>query len=78
MLLEFEFIQAYASMLYLKKFNDFRIILRGKPVQHFNIADELRHAKRASYKPQLGVGNKEVTSFTVYNHFCTEDYAELV
>lgn len=54
-------LRAYASMLYLTKFKNFHIILRGKPVQQFNIADELKHAKRAQYKPQLGVGSKEVT-----------------
>ncbi|XP_010511436.1 PREDICTED: protein MICRORCHIDIA 2-like isoform X2 [Camelina sativa] len=35
-------LRAYASMLYLKKFNNFKIILRGIPVEQFNIADELR------------------------------------
>ncbi|CAM8880036.1 unnamed protein product [Rhodiola kirilowii] len=54
-------LRAYTSMLYLRKFKDFLIILRGKPVQQFNIADELRNAKRALYKPQLGVGSNEVT-----------------
>uniref|UniRef100_A0A7N0TEG0 Morc S5 domain-containing protein n=1 Tax=Kalanchoe fedtschenkoi TaxID=63787 RepID=A0A7N0TEG0_KALFE len=54
-------LRAYSSMLYLKKFKHFRIILRGIPVQQFNIADELRHAKRALYRPQLGIGSGEVT-----------------
>ncbi|KAJ4714283.1 Protein MICRORCHIDIA like [Melia azedarach] len=46
-------LRAYASMLYLRKFNNFKIILRGKPIQQFNIADELRFRKVISYKPQV-------------------------
>jgi hypothetical protein len=46
--------------LYLRKFKNFSIVLRGKPVQQFNIADDLQHSKVATYKPQLGIGMKEV------------------
>ncbi|KAM4117517.1 hypothetical protein ACJW30_02G130700 [Castanea mollissima] len=51
----------YVSILYLRKFKNFSIVLRGKPVQQFNIADELQHSNVVSYKPQLGMGAKEVT-----------------
>ncbi|KAG8478210.1 hypothetical protein CXB51_028173 [Gossypium anomalum] len=52
-------LRAYASMLYLRKFNNFQIILRGKPVQQFNIADELQYPKVVTYKPQVAAGSKE-------------------
>ncbi|OMO84529.1 MORC family CW-type zinc finger protein 4-like protein [Corchorus olitorius] len=51
--------EAYASMLYLRPFKNFQIILRGKPVQQFNIADELRYRNVITYKPQLAPGSKE-------------------
>lgn len=38
-------------MLYLEKFKSFKIILRGIPVEQFNIADELRYSKIVKYKP---------------------------
>ncbi|KAK8685809.1 hypothetical protein V6N13_124843 [Hibiscus sabdariffa] len=52
-------LRAYASMLYLRKFNKFQIILRGKPVQQYNIADELRYPNVVTYKPQVAPGTKE-------------------
>ncbi|KAG6397395.1 hypothetical protein SASPL_143562 [Salvia splendens] len=58
-------LRAYASILYLKKFTNFRIILRGKPVEQFSIADDLKHAKTVVYNPQVGQGLKEVTVKTV-------------
>lgn len=39
-------------MLYLKKFENFKIILRGVPVVQFNIADEFRYPETIMYKPQ--------------------------
>ncbi|EXC35504.1 hypothetical protein L484_026811 [Morus notabilis] len=54
-------LRAYASMLYLKKFKNFSIILRGKPVEQYNIADELQHAVIVKYKPQLATTSKEIT-----------------
>ncbi|GMI78285.1 microrchidia 2, CRT1 Homologue 1 [Hibiscus trionum] len=52
-------LRAYASMLYLRKFNNFQIILRGKPVQQYNIADELQYPNVITYKPQVATGSKE-------------------
>ncbi|KAF5960963.1 hypothetical protein HYC85_002172 [Camellia sinensis] len=54
-------LRAYTSILYLKKFTNFQIILRGKPVEQFNIADELRYPKVFMYKPQLATAAKEVS-----------------
>ncbi|KAF3440746.1 hypothetical protein FNV43_RR19032 [Rhamnella rubrinervis] len=45
-------LRAYVSMLYLRKFTNFSIILRGKPVEQFDIADELKHTEVVSYRPQ--------------------------
>ncbi|XP_010432184.1 PREDICTED: protein MICRORCHIDIA 1 [Camelina sativa] len=45
-------LRAYISMLYLKKFKNFKIVLRGIPVQQFNIADEFRYPETVMYKPQ--------------------------
>ncbi|KAJ7944222.1 MORC family CW-type zinc finger protein 4 isoform X1 [Quillaja saponaria] len=54
-------LRAYASMLYLRKFTNFKIILRGKLVEQFNIANEFKYSKVMVYRPQLGVASKEVT-----------------
>ncbi|XP_077225710.1 protein MICRORCHIDIA 2-like [Tasmannia lanceolata] len=53
-------LRAYASVLYLKKFAKFQIILRGKPIQQLNIAKELNFPKEITYRPQLGIASKEV------------------
>ncbi|KAL6583437.1 hypothetical protein OROMI_005515 [Orobanche minor] len=57
-------LRAYASILYLKKFENFKIILRGKPVKQFSIADDLKHSKIVKYSPHIE-GLKEVTMETV-------------
>lgn len=54
--------QAYVSMLYLRKFSNFKIILRGKPVDQFNIADELKYSEVVTYRPQNAMGSNEVRS----------------
>ena len=54
--------QAYVSMLYLRKFSNFSIILRGKLVDQFNIADDLIYSKVIPYKPQLAMASNEVRS----------------
>lgn len=53
-------LRAYASILYLRKFTNFKIILRGKPVQQLYIADDLRYSKAITYRPTVGVSSKEV------------------
>ena len=59
--IKISFLQEYASILYHRKFENFLIILRGKPVQQHNIADELQFSKVIPYRPNLGIGAKEVT-----------------
>ncbi|VFQ74044.1 unnamed protein product [Cuscuta campestris] len=54
-------LRAYASILYLRKFKKFSIILRGKAVEQYSIGDGLQHSKVISYKPQLNLTSKEVT-----------------
>uniref|UniRef100_A0A5B7BTN5 Putative MORC family CW-type zinc finger protein 3 n=1 Tax=Davidia involucrata TaxID=16924 RepID=A0A5B7BTN5_DAVIN len=54
-------LRAYISILYLRKFTNFQIILRGKPVEQFNIADELKYPKVVMYRPQLATASKEVS-----------------
>ncbi|KAK7360111.1 hypothetical protein VNO77_02087 [Canavalia gladiata] len=57
-------LRAYVSMLYLRKFSKFKIILRGKTVDQFNIADELKYSEVIRYTPQLVVAPKEATVVT--------------
>ncbi|CAH9132378.1 unnamed protein product [Cuscuta epithymum] len=54
-------LRAYTSILYLKKFKNFSILLRGKAVEQYSIGGDLQHSKVISYKPQLDVTSKEVT-----------------
>lgn len=58
-------LRAYASMLYLRKFKNFKIILRGKPVEQFNIADELRYPQVAVYRPQVSSMKEAVAETTL-------------
>jgi hypothetical protein len=53
--------QAYTSILYLKKFENFQIILRGKPVEQIRIADELKFKKLVTYKPQVAHDSQVVS-----------------
>ncbi|KAG6645648.1 hypothetical protein I3843_08G130600 [Carya illinoinensis] len=59
-------LRAYVSILYLRKFSNFSIILRGKPVQQLHIADELKYTKVIAYKPRLGGEESEVTVETTF------------
>ncbi|KAL5122621.1 Protein MICRORCHIDIA 1 [Glycine soja] len=52
-------LRAYVSMLYLRKFSNFSIILRGKLVDQFNIVDDLIYSKVIPYKPQLAMASNE-------------------
>lgn len=53
-------LRAYASILYLKKFTNFSIILRGMPVEQYTILDELKLSKVITYRPQLAGTSKEI------------------
>ncbi|CAM9002196.1 unnamed protein product [Rhodiola kirilowii] len=45
-------LRSYASILYLRLPDDFRIILRGKDVEHHNILNDLMHTEEITYRPQ--------------------------
>ncbi|KAF0900204.1 hypothetical protein E2562_028687 [Oryza meyeriana var. granulata] len=54
-------LRAYSSILYLKKFENFQIILRGNPVEQIRIADELKFKKVVTYKPQVAHDSQVVS-----------------
>ncbi|KAK9054423.1 hypothetical protein SSX86_025501 [Deinandra increscens subsp. villosa] len=58
-------LRAYASMLYLRKFKNFKIILRGKPVEQYNIADDLKYSQVAIYKPHVSSGKQAAAETTL-------------
>ncbi|KAK8445215.1 hypothetical protein SEVIR_9G287100v4 [Setaria viridis] len=64
-------LRAYTSILYLKKFDNFQIILRGKPVEHICITDELKFKKVVTYKPQV-THDSQVVSVRVDVGFAKE------
>ncbi|CAM8919145.1 unnamed protein product [Rhodiola kirilowii] len=47
-------LRSYASILYLRLPAGFRIILRGKDVEHHNIINDMIHAEEITYRPQPG------------------------
>lgn len=44
----------------MRKFTNFKIILRGKPVEQYSIKDDLKYSKVIAYRPQLAAAFKEV------------------
>lgn len=52
-------LRAYTSILYLREFKNFKIILRGKPVEQFNILNELIYQQVVTYKPHLSTTAEE-------------------
>ncbi|KAL9267946.1 MICRORCHIDIA 2-like protein [Drosera capensis] len=58
-------LRAYASILYLRKLKNFKIILRGKPVEQFDLASDLKHEEVVSYKPNLAVTSVEVVKVSI-------------
>ena len=44
--------QSYASILYLRLPPSFRIILRGKDVEHHNIVNDMMMSQEVTYRPQ--------------------------
>ncbi|EMS49451.1 hypothetical protein TRIUR3_04353 [Triticum urartu] len=54
-------LRAYTSILYLKKYANFQIILRGKVVEHINIAHDLKFKKMFTYKPQVTLDSQVVS-----------------
>lgn len=45
-------LRSYAAILYLRLPVDFRIILRGKDVEHHNIVNDMMMSQKVTYKPQ--------------------------
>ncbi|XP_071713107.1 protein MICRORCHIDIA 2-like [Rutidosis leptorrhynchoides] len=58
-------LRAYASMLYLRKFKNFKIILRGKPVEQFIVADDLKYSEVVTYRPQVSSVKEAVAETTL-------------
>nr|AAO22768.1 unknown protein [Arabidopsis thaliana] len=58
-------LRAYASMLYLKKFKNFKIIIRGIPVEQFNIADGFRFPEIIKYKPHTATTEQASTEIKI-------------
>ncbi|XP_016649408.1 PREDICTED: protein MICRORCHIDIA 6-like isoform X2 [Prunus mume] len=56
-------LRAYASILYRQLPEYFRIILRGRDVEHHNIASDLKYLQFIKYMPQIH-GNMEVEIIT--------------
>ncbi|GAY56283.1 protein MICRORCHIDIA 4 [Citrus sinensis] len=47
-------LRSYASILYLRLPPGFRIIIRGKDVEHHNIVNDMMLSKKVTYRPQPG------------------------
>ncbi|KAM7277430.1 hypothetical protein ACFE04_019296 [Oxalis oulophora] len=47
-------LRSYASILYLRIPPSFRIILRGKDVEHHNIVNDMMMSEKITYRPQPG------------------------
>uniref|UniRef100_A0A2N9FU04 Morc S5 domain-containing protein n=1 Tax=Fagus sylvatica TaxID=28930 RepID=A0A2N9FU04_FAGSY len=56
-------LRAYLSILYMRLPSCFRIILRGKVVEHYNIPNDLKFPEVILYRPNLG-RSMEVTFLT--------------
>nr|GFB27734.1 hypothetical protein [Tanacetum cinerariifolium] len=61
---------SYASILYLRIPDNFRIILRGKDVIHYNIVNDMMMIQKITYKPVQpaadGVKKNDKNVFTLY------------
>lgn len=57
-------LRAYSSVLYLRPPPNFKIILRGRIVDHHYLADELKHCECIQYRPQVA-GRVEAEVITV-------------
>ncbi|KAF5817155.1 putative histidine kinase/HSP90-like ATPase [Helianthus annuus] len=48
-------LRSYASILYLRVPHNFRMILRGKDVEHHNIVNDMMMTNEVTYRPQPGL-----------------------
>lgn len=49
----------------MRKFTNFNIILRGKPVEQYIIVDNLKFSEVISYKPKVAAASKEVSMLNI-------------
>ncbi|OMO98784.1 hypothetical protein COLO4_13698 [Corchorus olitorius] len=59
-------LRSYASILYLRLPTNFRMVLRGKDIEHHNIVNDMMLAAKTTYKPALS-GKAPTTSDMVAN-----------
>ncbi|OAY68335.1 MORC family CW-type zinc finger protein 3 [Ananas comosus] len=52
-------LRSYASILYLRLPHFFRMILRGKEVEHHNIVNDMMHKQEVTYRPQYADGHSK-------------------
>ncbi|XP_065872876.1 protein MICRORCHIDIA 7 [Euphorbia lathyris] len=57
-------LRSYASILYLRLPPSFRIILRGKDVEHHNIVNDMMLSQEITYRPQGGDGVAKDSNLT--------------
>ncbi|KAF6137938.1 hypothetical protein GIB67_041811 [Kingdonia uniflora] len=50
-------LRSYASILYLRLPHGYRIVLRGKDVEHHNIVNDMMLPQEVTYRPTSGVGD---------------------
>lgn len=63
--------QSYASILYLRVPPSFRIILRGKDVEHHNIVNDMMMTQEVTYRPQTGADGVPKDSNVMFSElFC--------
>ncbi|XP_010459563.2 PREDICTED: protein MICRORCHIDIA 6 isoform X5 [Camelina sativa] len=58
-------LRVYLSILYLRIPETFKIILRGKVVEHHNVADDLMHPQYILYKPHAAGSGEAVVVTTI-------------
>ncbi|KAL6274027.1 hypothetical protein ACE6H2_024719 [Prunus campanulata] len=58
-------LRAYASILYLRTFTNFKIVLRGKPIQQHYIKDDLKYLEVKTYRPQITTLNEVIVETTI-------------
>ncbi|CAF1699557.1 unnamed protein product [Brassica oleracea] len=51
-------LRSYVSILYLRVPPEFRIILRGRDVEHHNIVNDMMHTNQITYRPKEGPGGQ--------------------
>lgn len=72
-------LQSYASILYLRIPPCFRIILRGKDVEHHNIVNDMMMSQEITYRPQIvGDGIPKDSHVRHEIIFCKEFSAYLI